>query len=107
MYLVCCWRSQIIEMAIDRCIEENVLRDFLKRRRGEVAKVTQLDYTFERQLELEREEARAEERANTERERQAKEKEGQAKEKEKKRADLAEEENRRLRAELERYKKQK
>lgn len=98
---------QVIEMAIDRCIEENVLRDFLKRRRGEVAKVTQLDYTFERQLELEREEARAEERANTERERKAKEKERQAREKEKKRADLAEEENRRLRAELERYKKQK
>lgn len=92
--------GQAIEMAIDRCIAENVLRDFLEKRRWEVAKVTQLDYTFERQIELEREEARAEERVNTEKERQAKEWE-------KKRADLAEEENRRLRAELERYRKQR
>ncbi len=98
--------GQIIEMAIDRCIEENILRDFLKRRRWEVAKMTQLDYTFERQLELEREEARAEERINTERERKAKEQERKAKEQERQRADLAEEENRRLRAELERYQKQ-
>ena len=68
--------------------------------------MTQLDYTFERQLELEREEARAEERINTERERKAKEQERKAKEQERQRADLAEEENRRLRAELERYQKQ-
>jgi len=49
-----------IEQAIDRCIEENVLRQFLIDNRSEVVKVTQLDYTFERQLTLEREEARGE-----------------------------------------------
>ncbi len=49
-----------IEQAIDRCIEENVLRQFLIDNRSEVVKVTQLDYTFERQLTLEREEAREE-----------------------------------------------
>lgn len=45
-----------IEQAIDRCIGENVLREFLIEHRWEVVKVTKLDYTFERQLTLEREE---------------------------------------------------
>ena len=49
-----------IERAIDRCIEENVLRDFLIKRRSEVVKAMTLDYTFDRQLMLEREEARTE-----------------------------------------------
>jgi hypothetical protein len=44
-----------INRAIDRCIEENVLKEFLIENRSEVVKVTQLDYTFERQIELERE----------------------------------------------------
>jgi hypothetical protein len=44
-----------INRAIDRCIEENVLKEFLTENRSEVVKVTQLDYTFERQIELERE----------------------------------------------------
>ena len=43
--------------AIDRCIKENILKEFLIENCAEVVKVTQLDYTFERQLELEREEA--------------------------------------------------
>ena len=34
------------------------MRDFLIARREEVAKVTNLDFTFERQIELEREEAK-------------------------------------------------
>ena len=46
-----------INRAIDRCIEENVLRDFLIEHRSEVVKVTQLDYSFDRQIMLEREEA--------------------------------------------------
>lgn len=49
-----------IEMAIDRCIEENVLREFLMEHRTEVVKVVRLDYTFDRQLTLEREDSRAE-----------------------------------------------
>ena len=88
-----------INKAIDRCIREGVLREFLIRRRGEVTKVTQLDYKFDRRIELEREDARAEERVNTERERKAKEEERQAKE-------AAEKEVQRLRAELEQYKRQ-
>ena len=71
--------QQAIEKAIDRCIEEDVLKDFLQERRAEVLKVTQLDFTFDRWLELEREESREEgrqkgreeERANTLREQQA------------------------------------
>lgn len=49
-----------IEMAIDRCIEENVLRKFLMEHRTEVVKVVKLDYTFDRQITLEREDSRAE-----------------------------------------------
>lgn len=49
-----------INRAIDRCIEEGVLAEFLRKNRNEVVKVTQLDYTFDRQITLEREDARAE-----------------------------------------------
>jgi hypothetical protein len=49
-----------IERAIDRCIEENVLREFFMEHRSEVVKVMQLDYTFDRQILLEREEGRTE-----------------------------------------------
>lgn len=49
--------EQAIEKAIDQCIKENVLKDFLIERRSEVVKAMTLDYTFERQLMLEREEA--------------------------------------------------
>ena len=115
--------AKAIDGAIDRCIEEGVLREFLMKRREEVTKVTQLDYTFDRRIELEREDAReealAEERVNTERERKAKEEERLAKEKERlakererlakererQRAELAEIEVQKLRAELEQYKR--
>lgn len=49
-----------IEQAIDRCIEEDVLRRFLMEHRLEVVKVVQMDYTFERQIELERIDSREE-----------------------------------------------
>ncbi len=52
-----------IEKAINTCIQESVLKDFLMQHRFEVEKVTELDYTFDRQLLLEREEARTEGRA--------------------------------------------
>ena len=45
-----------IERAIDDCIENHILEEFLKSRRGEVVKVTQLDYTWERREELIRKE---------------------------------------------------
>ena len=46
-----------IEQAINQCISEKVLKDFLIRHREEVTHVMTLDYTFERRLELQREEA--------------------------------------------------
>ena len=49
-----------INLAVDRCIRENVLKDVLIENRSEVVKVTQLDYTFDRQIELERADARKE-----------------------------------------------
>lgn len=46
-----------IERAIHQCIMEDVLWDFLTEHRSEVIKMMQLDYTFERQIQLEREDA--------------------------------------------------
>ena len=46
-----------IEQAINQCIRENVLRDFLIQHREEVTHMMTMDYTFERRLELQREEA--------------------------------------------------
>lgn len=46
-----------IEKAINPCMEENVLRDFLAQHREEVMHVMTLDYTFERRLEMQRAEA--------------------------------------------------
>ena len=48
--------QEAIERAIDDCIENHMLEDFLKSRRGEVVKVVQLDYTWERREELIRKE---------------------------------------------------
>ena len=52
--------KKAINMAIDRCIEEGVLVEFLMENRSEVVKVTQLDYTFDRQIMMEREAGREE-----------------------------------------------
>jgi rRNA maturation endonuclease Nob1 len=49
-----------ISWGIDRCIAENVLKEFLIENRSEVEKVITLDYTFERRLELQHEEGREE-----------------------------------------------
>ena len=46
-----------IHQAIEQCIRENVLKDFLIEHRAEVAHVMTLDFTFEHRLELQREEA--------------------------------------------------
>ena len=47
-----------IRQAIEQCIREDILRHFFKEHRQEVEKMMQLDYTFERQIGLERQEAR-------------------------------------------------
>lgn len=43
-----------IERAIEECINEDILTDFFKEHRVEVTRQAMLDFTFERQLELER-----------------------------------------------------
>ena len=55
--------ARAINRAIDKCIKENVLAEFLQENRDEVVQVTTLDYTFDRQIMLEREEAATEARA--------------------------------------------
>ncbi|MCF0129082.1 MAG: hypothetical protein HUJ70_10940 [Pseudobutyrivibrio sp.] len=49
--------AEAIAKSIDRCIEEEVLKDFLIKRRKEVEKSMVLDYTFERRLEMNRQDA--------------------------------------------------
>lgn len=51
---------QAITGAIDRCIEEGVLKEFLMEHRAEVVKMTQLDYTFERRIMLAKRDSREE-----------------------------------------------
>ena len=55
--------EEAIRQAIDQCIRENVLKDFLIEHRAEVMHVMTLDFTFERRLELQRAEAAEEGRA--------------------------------------------
>ena len=43
---------QDIEKAIDYCIKNNILKDFLKERRTEVLDMTAVDYTYERRMIL-------------------------------------------------------
>lgn len=64
--------ARAINRAIDKCIKENVLAEFLQENRDEVVQVTTLDYTFDRQIMLEREEALAEGRAEGREEEQKK-----------------------------------
>lgn len=47
---------EALNKAIDECISEHVLEDFFRERGGEVRKVTELDFTFERRLEFAEEE---------------------------------------------------
>lgn len=49
--------ARAINRAIDKCIKEGVLAEFLQENRDEVVKVITLDYTFDRQIELERADA--------------------------------------------------
>jgi hypothetical protein len=52
--------EEAIADAIDTCIENHILEDFLRERRMEVQKVMTLDYTWERREELIRKEVREE-----------------------------------------------
>lgn len=46
--------TEDIEKAVDYCIANNILKEFLLDNRSEIIKMTVLDYTFERQIELEK-----------------------------------------------------
>ena len=87
-----------IHKAVDECIKQGILKDFLERRRSEVEKTMTLDFTFERQLELTARDEREAGRLEGIKEQSS------LTEKERKRADAAEAEVKRLREELEKYK---
>jgi predicted transposase/invertase (TIGR01784 family) len=60
--------EKAIPEAIDYCIENHILEDFLRERRMEVQKAMTLDYTWERREELIRREEREEGREEGHRE---------------------------------------
>ena len=69
--------EEAVGKAIEDCVRDNILRDFLLKQRAEVFKMSIYEYDEERELKLmradEREIGREEERKNTEAERQEKE----------------------------------
>lgn len=97
-----------VENAIDYCIGNHILEEFLKGRRAEVLKAMAIDMTFERREELIREEereegrkqGREEERINTERERERAERATKQAENAAKRAEKAEQRIAELEAQL-------
>jgi hypothetical protein len=52
--------KQAVDRAIDECIENDILREFLESQRAEVNKMSVLDFNLEKQLRFEREEGREE-----------------------------------------------
>ncbi|MCD8150463.1 MAG: hypothetical protein LUE92_13100 [Clostridiales bacterium] len=50
--------EEALDCAIDSCVADHILEDFLRERRGEVKRAMTLDYTIERRLQLAREENR-------------------------------------------------
>ena len=86
--------TDAVERTITECIQEGILREFLEKNRAEARAVSIYEYNEEEHMRMEREEffekGRLAERENTERER--------------KRADAAEAELERLRAELRKVK---
>lgn len=50
--------EEALDHAINSCISEHILEDFLRKNRAEVKRVSMLDYTFERRIKLAEEENR-------------------------------------------------
>ena len=59
-----------VDRAIEECIQDGVLKEFLEQNRTEAKAMSIFEYNQEEHIRMEREEAKEEERANTERERQ-------------------------------------
>ncbi len=55
-----------VKTGLDTCIEQGILTEFFTKRYDEVMKVVELDYTFERRIELQREESYIDGRAEGE-----------------------------------------
>ena len=93
-----------LDAAIESCIQDGILKDFLKRRKSEVKNVAALDYTFERRIELNEKEHRREMQAmreeNDKKDKRIKLVEEENKEKDKQ-IRLVEEENEKMREENE------
>lgn len=102
--------EEAVERTINECIQEDILREFLKKNRAEAKAMSIFEYNEEEHLRMERQDAfedgfedgfkagSEQEQANTERERQRADSE-------KRRADSAEEEIRKLRKALEQLEK--
>ena len=83
--------EEAVGQAIESCVRDNILRDFLLEQRAEVFKMSIYEYDEERELKLiradERELGRQEERENTQREREKTKKERENTQRERQRAE--------------------
>ena len=52
--------DEAVKCALDLCIEKGILSEFFRKKYDEVMKMIQLDYTFERRIELQKEESYSE-----------------------------------------------
>ena len=93
-------RDKAIELAVDECIKENILKDILIKNRAEVVDMLLTEYDEEKRIRIMEKQVEME-RQRTEKERQRTEKERQRAEKERQRA-----EKERQRAEKERQEKE-
>ncbi len=66
--------EKAVTKAVDDCIEQGILRDFLMKNKARAIKTSIYEYDAKRQRKFDKEEGREEERANTERERERAEK---------------------------------
>ena len=102
---------EAIEKAVEECIKEGILEDFLKKNRAEALEMSWYEYNEELHIKNERaiafEEGAEQERKKTEEERRKAEEQRRKAEEEKKARTRVEEENERLRREIETLKAQR
>lgn len=109
--------EEAVERTINECIQEGILREFLKKNRAEAKAMSIYEYNEEEHLRMERKDAfedgfedgfkagSEQEQVNTERERRRADSEKKRADSAEQRVEEAEKENRKLREELEKLKK--
>ena len=98
-------RDEAIELAVDECIKENILKEILIKNRSEVVDMLLTEYDEEKRIRIMTKQIEIE-RQRTERERQEKEEANQRAEKERREKEKERQEKEEARQQVEDYKKQ-